>query len=78
LKLTVVYVAKGHLQAQVIKTKLESEGIPVLLQYESLGLIYGITVNGLGEVRVMVPEAMAQEARQIIAEPSNLLQSDES
>lgn len=61
----------------MIKTKLESEGIPVLLQYESLSLIYGITVNGLGEVRVMVPESMAQEARQIIAEPSNPPQSGE-
>lgn len=61
----------------MIKTKLESEGIPALLQYESLGLIYGITVNGLGEVRVMVPESMAQEARQIIAEPSNPPQSGE-
>jgi len=77
LKLAVVYVANGHLQAQIIKTKLESEGIPALLQYESLGLIYGITVNGLGEVRVMVPESLIQEARQIIAEPSNLPQGDE-
>ncbi len=77
MKLAVVYVANGHLQAQVIKTKLESEGIPALLQYESLGLIYGITVNGLGEVRVMVPESLIQEARQIIAEPSSLPQGDE-
>jgi hypothetical protein len=67
-ELTVVHVAQGLLKAQVIKSKLESAGIPVLLGYESLGPIIGITVDGLGEVRVQVPTRYADEARMLIEE----------
>lgn len=66
--LTVVHVAQGLLNAQVIKAKLEEAGIPVLLDYESVGLVYGITVDGLGEVRVLVPDRCADEARALIEE----------
>ena len=66
--LVTVHTASGQLQAQVIKTKLESAGIPALLDYESAGVVLGITVDGLGEVRVMVPEALAEEARALLSE----------
>jgi hypothetical protein len=66
--LVTVYTASGQLQAQVIKTKLESAGIPALLDYESAGVVLGITVDGLGEVRVMVPEGLAEEARALLSE----------
>jgi hypothetical protein len=64
-KLEKVFAASGHLQAHVIKGKLESEGIPVLLQYESQ--IFGLTVDGMGEVRIMVPEHLAKKAKEILA-----------
>lgn len=64
-KLKKVYTASGQLEAHVIKGKLESEGIPVLLQYESE--VFAITVDGMGEVRIMVPEHLAERAREIIA-----------
>lgn len=67
-ELTVVYVSQGLLPAQVVKTKLETADIPVMLSYESLGPILGITVDGLGEVRVLVPAGCADEARAIIEE----------
>jgi hypothetical protein len=54
------------MEAQIIKGRLESEGIPVLLSYESAGLIYGLTVDGLGEVRIMVPQQLAEEAKEIL------------
>ncbi|MBE0431642.1 MAG: DUF2007 domain-containing protein [Dehalococcoidia bacterium] len=53
--------------AHIIKGRLESEGIPALLSYESAGLVYGITVDGLGEAKVMVPESLAEQAREILA-----------
>jgi hypothetical protein len=56
----------GYMEAQIIKGRLESEGIPVLLSYESAGLVYGITVDGLGEVKIMVPEHLAEEAKEIL------------
>jgi len=67
--LTTVYTAFGQLEAQVIKTKLESAGIPALLDYESAGIVLGITVDGLGEVRVMVPQALAQDAEELLSQP---------
>ncbi len=67
-ELTAVYSAAGLTQAQVIKAKLESAGIPVLLDYESVGPVIGITVDGLGAVRVFVPNEDAEEARDLIKE----------
>jgi hypothetical protein len=55
-----------YMEAQIMKGRLESEGIPVLLSYESAGLVYGLTVDGLGEVKVMVPEHLAEEAKEIL------------
>lgn len=66
-----VYRAAGELEAQVIKGILESEGIPVLLQYESVGRVYGLTVDGIGEVSVMVWEEMADKARELISGESD-------
>jgi hypothetical protein len=57
-----------YMEAQIIKGRLESEGIPVLLSYESAGLIYGLTIDGLGEAKIMVPEHLADEAREILRE----------
>jgi len=56
----------NYLEAQIIKGRLESEGIPVLLSYESAGLVYGITIDGLGEVKIMVPRNLEEEAREIL------------
>ncbi len=64
-QLVTVYIAT-QMEAQIIKGRLESEGIPVLLNYESAGLVYGITVDGLGEAKVMVPKRLAEEAREIL------------
>lgn len=62
----VIRAVQGELAANVIKSHLESEGIPVLLQYESAGRVYGVTIDGLGEVRVLVPRELAEEALRII------------
>ncbi len=61
-----IHVAYGLLRAQVFKAKLELANIPVFLDYESLGPLYGITVDGLAEVRIKVPPDYADEARALI------------
>lgn len=63
-----VCITSGLLQAEVIKGKLEANDIPVLLQYESLGPVMGLTVDGLGQVQVLVPEEKADTARALIEE----------
>ncbi len=66
--LVCVRACQGWDLAQIFKSKLEAAGIPVLLKYESAGLVFGITVDGLGEVKIMVPEALAQEAENLLQE----------
>ena len=64
--LEVVYRASGLLRAQVIKGRLEASGIPAVLDYESVGPTIGITVDGLGEVRVLVPDEHAEDALELL------------
>jgi hypothetical protein len=66
--LTTVYVTQGLLRAQVVKAKLKDADIPVLLDYESVGPVIGILVDGLGEVRVKVPAGYADAARILLEE----------
>ena len=61
-----VYRASGDMQAQVIKGLLESYGIPCLLSSNAARSVHVLTVDGMGEVRVMVWESMAEKARQLI------------
>ena len=63
--LAIVCIAR-QMEAQILKGRLESEGIPALLSYESAGLVYGLTIDGLGEVRIMVPKHLAAEAKEIL------------
>lgn len=70
-KLVCVRVCQGVDVAHIYKSKLEALDIPVLLQYEALGPVFGITVDGLGEVRILVPEPYAAEAEALLADLSN-------
>jgi hypothetical protein len=63
-----IYESAGMLGAEVIRGKLEAAGIPALLRYESAGPVFGLTVDGLGAVRVLVPRHLAEEARALIEE----------
>ncbi len=62
----VIKIVQGEMTAQVMKTHLESEGIPVLLQAESLATVFGFIVDGLGAVKILVPQECAEEAKQIL------------
>jgi hypothetical protein len=75
-RLVTVRVAR-QIEAQIIKGRLESEGIPVLLTYESLGVVYGLTVDGIGEVRIMVPKPLAEQAKEILETGSESGTADE-
>jgi len=69
--LTTVYIASGKLEAEIVKGRLESEGVPAMLRYETAGLIYGLTFDGLGQVEIQVPSSLAQHAREILAVVEN-------
>lgn len=75
-RLVRIHTCQGWDLAQIFKSKLEAAGIPVLLQYESAGLVYGITVDGLGAVRIMVPESYASEAKALLEDDEGLQDED--
>lgn len=64
----VVIAIVSAIEAEVMRSKLESEGIPCLLQREAAGSVFGITIGPLGEVRVLVPEPLADRAFDLLNE----------
>ncbi len=67
-KWEVAHVAAGMIYAHIVAGRLETEGIPVRRGYEAVGVIYGLTVDGLGEVRIMVPARYIDKAREVLAD----------
>lgn len=65
-ELITVYVASGQPEAQIVKGRLELQGLPVLLKYESAGIVFGLTVDGLGQVLIQVPAYLEHKAREIL------------
>lgn len=59
-------VAPG--EAMILKSRLESEGIPTLVQQEAVGTVLGLTVGPLGSAKVLVPESLTDQALAILAE----------
>jgi hypothetical protein len=68
LDLVPVMVTQGWDVAQIYKSKLEAADIPVLLKYEALGPVIGITYDGLGAVQILVPREHEEEARELLDE----------
>lgn len=70
-KMVAVYRAAGEAEALVIKGLLESNGIPCLLKSHAAPSAHYFTVNGMGEVKVMVFDSMAAKARELIEVKGN-------
>jgi len=65
-ELVEVYFARNAMEAQVIKGLLESFDIPCFLKSNAAPSVHIFTMDGMAEVRVMVPVAMAAEAKELI------------
>lgn len=77
-ELVCVRVCSGLLLGELYKSKLEAMGIPVLLKYESAGPVFGITVDGLGEVRVLVPQEHSHTAIDLLSDLPDELGAQDS
>lgn len=55
----------GMLEAQALIGRLRAEGIPAQAWQEGAGRALGLTVGGLGTVRVVVPAEYLEQAQQI-------------
>jgi hypothetical protein len=62
----VVWEAANLMEAQVVKGRLESEGIPAFIRSEAAGVIYGITAGSLARADVLVPGPLADKAVAIL------------
>ena len=65
-KMVEIYQARNEMEAQVIKSLLESYDIPCFMKSNAAPSVHMFTMDGMGEVRVMVLESMAEKARELI------------
>jgi hypothetical protein len=65
-KMVQVYDARNEMEAQVIRSLLESYGIPCFLKSNAAPSVHTFTMDGMGEVRIMVLESLAAKARELI------------
>jgi hypothetical protein len=63
----VVWEAAHVLEAEIVKGRLEAEGIPAIIRSEALGKIYGLTSGGLAKADVMVPGPLADRAIEVLS-----------
>jgi hypothetical protein len=57
---------QGSVEADVIRSFLESQGISCLIRGRMAQFIYPLTVDGLAEYKILVPAADAPAARALI------------
>ena len=68
MKLKEVIRVWGGTEADVIKSFLESQGIPCLLQGRIIQSIYPFSTDGLGEIKILVPEDDYDTAKKLLEE----------
>ncbi len=66
VELVEVFNAQGEMEAQVIRSILEGDGIESMLSGESVRLTHALTVDGLAEVKILVREDDETRAREVI------------
>lgn len=73
----VVWVAANPMEAQIVKGRLESEGIPAIIRGEALGAIYGLTTGILAQSDILVPAVLAEKAEALL-QSEEIGESEES
>ncbi len=68
MKIVQVFAAQGLAESDVIQSMLESIGIESMTRGHSVLSVHPFTMDGMGEVRILVAEPDAEVARQAISE----------
>ncbi|MBU2535256.1 MAG: DUF2007 domain-containing protein [Chloroflexota bacterium] len=63
-----IYRATSEAEARIIKSFLESNGIPCLMKANAAPSVHAFAIDGMGEVAIMVWEDVADKARELIRE----------
>jgi hypothetical protein len=61
-----VFVANGEVHAHQVRAFLEAAGIATVVRGESLRHTHGLTVDGLGAVEILVPDADVAQATALL------------
>lgn len=64
--LGLITVAMGSIEAEIVKTRLQREGVPVVLRPWTTQTVLPATVPGMGEIEVLVPVSHAGRAKEIL------------
>ncbi|MBM4448981.1 MAG: DUF2007 domain-containing protein [Chloroflexi bacterium] len=67
-KMVAIYRAASEAEAGIIKSFLESNGIPCLLKANAAPSVHAFAIDGMGEVTILVWEDMADKARELVSE----------
>jgi hypothetical protein len=67
LKFIEVHTVQGPVEAEVIKSLLESHGISVFLKGLVVQSVHAFSADGLGKITVLVKEEDSETAKQLIA-----------
>lgn len=60
-------VVNGMVEAEIIKSKLDSFKVPSILKFEAVGRLLGITMDGLGKVEILVHKNDLERAKELIS-----------
>jgi hypothetical protein len=63
-----VHKTSGTTEAEILRSMLESFGIPARVSGESIRTPFGQSVDGMGVALLQVPESRVREAQDILAE----------
>lgn len=63
-----VHKVWGPAEAEVIKTFLESHGIPCLFRGQVVQSVHPFTADGLGEIKIFVAEEDLETAKKLLSE----------
>ena len=67
LKYELLTEVNGRMQAELLKSYLEAEGIKVELFQEAVGHhIYPVMIDGLARVQFFVPKAQSEDAHKLL------------
>lgn len=57
----------GAINAEPVLAALRANGIPASVVGEAVGRVYGLTMDGLGVVSIVVPKEYEEQARDLLA-----------
>jgi hypothetical protein len=63
----IVHTAQGELEETQVRSFLNAHGIPTSIRGEALRKTHGLTLDGLGQVEILVAPEHAADARALLA-----------